>query len=1314
MKKYVKFLIVIIVIVIAMQFLQADDKELFMGLNMASAVVKPNVIVLMDSSGSMNSIVAYPKLGLDGIAGTADDGFDSTKAYTGTLYGYGTVSTGTYWSTTSTSWDARWVLGTNAYENDNWTGVYNKTSEDLILCGSNGQAIFKVGDWIINQSHTAVARIKTKTDCSPVAGDCGSWLELEQREGTFALGASGDTNCLEVRFDGSKCRVVKLYGGVDHGWNTRYPHNYLKWLYIYATEAHVTAVSHFSKYGTFDTTDFTAWRSSDCSTSGTTFDKQTFTRIQVAREVCCKIAEDSRYIVNLGLFRFDESYGGYQIDSLHDMSELASLVEYKKKIYTTLEGEAMTPLAEALADVWYYYRPGSASKPYMPVNLDTAVSSVHDIEWWCQNNYVLVVTDGESTMDRFSGDGRFTGSLFTTYPVRRTEPWVNWNNGWGDTDNNEASEGIPASYNPTTATYCRNYSCWLKTVDGFNYDGSDFLDDVAYFMAHSDLFPEYNLSGALLYGDNPDTGWPGLQAIYTYVIGFAADNDMLRATAINGEGAYYTATTYEELVNAFQSVITSILLRNFAFSAITAPKKTATATNTDQTLSYVGYFMPSQAASVWEGHMGAYELFDKWGYDEDGNDEIDEVEYAFADEDACLEQSSGKPCQRLIQLSDELLWDAAWSGKIPANRNLFSHNETSTLFTFDTSNLATIRPLIGAADDTETTTVIEKLRQPWLADIFHADVGFVGPPIIGKKYLPLTNPLDDEDETYDVFYEAHKNRRRVIYTGTNDGIFHMFYADDPTYEDLREAGREVWGLIPDKALPSLRDIVVNNQHTYTVDGRIRVEDIYFKKAGDPHASWSTVLGFGMREGGDSFYQLDVTDIGSQPTIMWRFNDPVYSGKSWGKPTYGKIKLEDASTDSGVRDQWVVIFTGGFAYNHENPNDLKGKALFIVDAGTGELLWMLGYDPTYGADITGNQIVANTSSSDDRVQLTKAALFNFSVPSAITAVDKDFDGFLDAIYFANVGGNLFKIDISSIDIDQWKENIRVLYKSNVVTQTASYITAINNELITVKSDNDYVIYDTLMGRTSRAMGYIIANETNNVLTVTMLSGTFVNGEYLDIKEYDPIFLSPAVAFDTCYNLWVNFGTGDRDRPRSNNQHGKCVTFIDTGTLTSAYYIGSGSTLTNLTGYWSAGALTTPTGTTITNGFYFDFVPVSATTEDPAEKPFDPEPLIIPDKDMVPHIYLNTYKRPPSRITNKDNPCDIPPEGIMTLYDIKIANCGEVVGERFEGRISGGGVYGEQYVMFIGTPLVGSTPPLEETSSSRLPYPGGIVFWKEKKR
>ena len=59
-----------------------------------------------------------------------------------------------------------------------------------------------------------------------------------------------------------------------------------------------------------------------------------------------------------------------------------------------------TPLAETMADVWYYYKGGNSDN-YWPNTGDKAVPDDCPIKYTCQKNYVILMTDGESTQDKW-------------------------------------------------------------------------------------------------------------------------------------------------------------------------------------------------------------------------------------------------------------------------------------------------------------------------------------------------------------------------------------------------------------------------------------------------------------------------------------------------------------------------------------------------------------------------------------------------------------------------------------------------------------------------------------------------------------------------------------------------------------------------------------------------------------------------------------------------------------------------------------------------------------------------------------------------
>src|SRR5207247_2255653 len=102
------------------------------------------------------------------------------------------------------------------------------------------------------------------------------------------------------------------------------------------------------------------------------------------------------------------------------------------------------------------------------------------------------------------------------------------------------------------------------------------------------------------------------------------------------------------------------------------------------------------------------------------------------------------------------------------------------------------------------------------------------------------------DDDYPAFAVANKNRRGIVWVGTNAGILEAI--------DSR-LGVEIWGFIPLNLLPKLKMVRLGQSLTrfeYFVDGSPKVADVKID------GTWRTHLMMGEGPGGMFLQSFDVT------------------------------------------------------------------------------------------------------------------------------------------------------------------------------------------------------------------------------------------------------------------------------------------------------------------------------------------------------------------------------------------------------------------------------------------------------------------------
>lgn len=246
------------------------------------------------------------------------------------------------------------------------------------------------------------------------------------------------------------------------------------------------------------------------------------------------------------------------------------------------------------------------------------------------------------------------------------------------------------------------------------------------------------------------------------------------------------------------------------------------------------------------------------------------------------------------------------------------------------------------------------------------------------------------------------NRKDYVMSGSMDGVLHIVDA---------KTGVEKMSFLPKELLDlqaeALKQGTTGTALVYGVDAPWTVDTTYeLDRSGQLFKAKTMNIYGGLRMGsGDtsqtspvaiaarSYYGLDVLDL-SNPKLLFRIgaDKPGFDrmGQTWAKPTLTEIRYKGKRTK-------VMIVPGGYDMQFEDPyftpdsNTLTlGNAVYIVDASNGTLLW-------------------STSASGSLKDNTN---LKYSITGRVSTLDRDADGLADHLYFADLGGQVFRVDVDN--------------------------------------------------------------------------------------------------------------------------------------------------------------------------------------------------------------------------------------------------------------------------------------------------------------
>lgn len=373
---------------------------------------------------------------------------------------------------------------------------------------------------------------------------------------------------------------------------------------------------------------------------------------------------------------------------------------------------------------------------------------------------------------------------------------------------------------------------------------------------------------------------------------------------------------------------------------------------------------------------------------------------------------------------------------------LSGNNVTSDLYNsahaFTATNTALTSNLMGVANDTEKNKVIKFVhgyledgttKRNWiLGDILHSK-----PLIVNYANYAFT----EENES-----DATKNKSMVFF-GSNDGMLHAIY-DNSGEEAWAFIPPELLDDLQHIQDPANHYYFVDNSplayvHDADGDGTIESGDKVILLFGLRRGGGSNTLVTTSR---GSYYAIDITNP-LQPKYLWHINSDTSGfgemGETWSQPRLTKMNIGGVSKivavfGAGYDNNEDLRFgnrqtfpTGtssttntsvapdGFGVGASNGGGTqyrpRGRGLFVVELAT-----LSSTDTGYTPDLSqsGSLIWSATYDASD----SDLAEMTYSMPSDVLVYDKDLDGYADRFFVVDTGGQLWRFKVGDSSPASW--------------------------------------------------------------------------------------------------------------------------------------------------------------------------------------------------------------------------------------------------------------------------------------------------------
>lgn len=293
-----------------------------------------------------------------------------------------------------------------------------------------------------------------------------------------------------------------------------------------------------------------------------------------------------------------------------------------------------------------------------------------------------------------------------------------------------------------------------------------------------------------------------------------------------------------------------------------------------------------------------------------------------------------------------------------------------------------------------------------------------------------------------------ESREDYLLYGSMDGALHVI--DD-------QSGHEVFTFVPREILTTQGELMINrervlkNRFPYGVDGLWNIYST-FKNVTGGVVSKQIIASGGLGLGGSAHYSLNLTDL-DDPEMVYKAGSNYAEllsgstlsdvpaalagspsefkrmGLTWGQPSSGFVRVD------GKR-ALVNFLPGGYDLCYEKASfkvsgstangltcDTKsnamGNAVYMMGIGSVEVDSEGEDNPDATNDTTVNTEAPGISdnllwwtSADAGISGTSNSDLKHSIVSEVRTFDRNYDGYTDHIYFADLGGQVFRVDIKN--------------------------------------------------------------------------------------------------------------------------------------------------------------------------------------------------------------------------------------------------------------------------------------------------------------